>query len=192
MSNIFQQSEELKQALTPFIKKLINETTGECFRTYKAKVTEAPNSSTGKCGVQLVGQTTTFYFPFSTETSGVAVGDMVWVATTYNSWRNAIVWQRVDLKSEKGTSPDIIAETIYIIEVSSTDSLWEQADNKWRVRIAQTTHKLKNIYSIVAERKTESGVYENMIYSYKNYTSGSVAIIVDNKIDIKIIIKGEK
>lgn len=93
--DIFSQSEQLRQALTPFIQKIVDERTRECLRTYKAKVVTAPNSQTGKCEVQFVGQSTTLSLPYSTSVSSVAVGDMVWVATTYNSWKNAVVWQKI-------------------------------------------------------------------------------------------------
>lgn len=96
MNDIFSQSEQLRQALTPFIQKIVDERTRECLRTYKARVVTAPNSATGKCTIQLVGQTTTLSLPYSTAVNSVSVGDMVWVATTYNSWKNAVVWQKID------------------------------------------------------------------------------------------------
>lgn len=95
MKDIFSQSEQLRQALTPFIQKIVDERTRECLRTYKAKVVTAPNTTTKKCEVQLIGQDTTLSLPYSTAVSGVIVGDMVWVATTYNSWKNAVVWQKI-------------------------------------------------------------------------------------------------
>lgn len=80
--------------------------------------------------------------------------------------------------------------TNFELEVASTSTLWEKVNGRWQVRILQTMHNLKNITEIVAERLDDSGNYENMIYGYKKYLSGSIAIIVDEKIDIKIIIKG--
>ena len=93
--DIFSQSEQLRQALTPFIQKIVDERTRECLRTYKARVVSPPEISTGKCVIQLVGQETTLSLPYSTAVSSVSVGDMVWVATTYNSWKNAVVWQKI-------------------------------------------------------------------------------------------------
>lgn len=93
--NLFNESERLKQALTPFIQKIVDERTRECLRLYKAKVISAPDEATGKCEIQLVGQTTTLFLPYSTAVSDVAADDMVWVATTYNSWKNAVVWQKI-------------------------------------------------------------------------------------------------
>lgn len=94
--DLFNQSNKLKQALLPFLEKVINEKTKECLRTYKAKVTTAPNQETGKCGITLMGQKTELLLPYSTAVKNVSVGDMVLVATTYNSWRNAVVWQKAD------------------------------------------------------------------------------------------------
>lgn len=92
--DIITESNKLKQAMLPFLRKVIEEETKDCLRTYKAKVTTAPTN--GKCGVTLIGQTTELMLPYSTAVSNVAVGDMVWVATTYNSWINAVVWQKID------------------------------------------------------------------------------------------------
>ena len=78
----------------------------------------------------------------------------------------------------------------YELEVASTSTLWEQVNGRWQVRVLQTQHNFKNVQDIIAERLSEGGTYENMIYGYKKYSSGSIAIIVDEKIDIKIIIKG--
>ena len=87
---------------------------------------------------------------------------------------------------------EIAKGVVYELEVLSTDSVWETNGEKVQVRIPKTTHKFTKIHSIIAERKTETDMCENMIYSYKRYLSGSVAVIVDSKIDMRIIIKGEK
>lgn len=82
------------------------------------------------------------------------------------------------------------AVSAYELKVLATDAVWEKVNGKYQVRVAQVTHNFKKIYSIVAQRKVTNDCYENMIYSYKIYKSGSVAVIVDNKIDIRIVIKG--
>ena len=79
---------------------------------------------------------------------------------------------------------------LFELNVSSTDNAWEQVNGRWQVRVLQTQHNLKNVQDIIAERLSQGGTYENMIYGYKKYSSGSIAIIVDEKIDMKIIIKG--
>ena len=94
--NAFNQADEIRKALNPYIKRIVEEQTKECLRTYKAKVIVKPNQTTGKCGIQLIGQDQVLQLPYSTAVASVGVGDMVWVATTYNSWRNAVVWQKID------------------------------------------------------------------------------------------------
>lgn len=96
--NMFNESEELVNALTPIVKKIINEQTGSCLRTYKAVVVKAPNINTKKCVVRLAGQETNLSLPYSSSVSAASAGDMVWVATTYNSFKNAVVWQLIDFK----------------------------------------------------------------------------------------------
>lgn len=80
----------------------------------------------------------------------------------------------------------------YELEVLSTDNIWENTGEKYQIRILPTAHNFKKIYSITAERKMPTGFYENMVYSYKRYSSHSISVIVDSKIDMRIIIKGEK
>jgi hypothetical protein len=83
------------------------------------------------------------------------------------------------------------AESVYRRIILATDEAWTKIGDKWQVRIGQTDHGFKNVTSIKAERAT-SDAYENMLFSYKRYFTGSVGIITDKKIDIKILIKGEK
>ena len=71
--------------------------TRSCFRVYKAVVKTAPNTSTGLCGVSFIGDETVLNLPFTTATSTVSVGDIVLVATTFNSFSNAVVWAKADL-----------------------------------------------------------------------------------------------
>ena len=98
MSNIMEESEKLRQALTPLIRNIVNEETRSCLRTYKAKVMSTPSG--GKMGVQLVGEKATRYFPYSSAISDIAIGQMVLILTTYNSWLNAIVWQKIDFSND--------------------------------------------------------------------------------------------
>lgn len=86
----------------------------------------------------------------------------------------------------------IIGDLAYEVEVSTTSIDWQQVNGRWQIKIPQSTHGFSKINSVVAERKTSTDVYENMIYTYKRYLTGSIAVIVDNKINMRIIIKGEK
>lgn len=71
------------------------------------------------------------------------------------------------------------------------NSEWMEYRGKWLLRIPQDEHNIKKIQGIVAERIVEEGACENMVYSYKHYPSGTLAIIVDHKIDMRVVIKGE-
>lgn len=86
-----------------------------------------------------------------------------------------------------------ICAAVYEVEVHASDNKsWVKNGNVWEIRILQTSHNFSKINSIVIERQMEDGLWENMVYSYKRYKSGTVAVIVDEKIDVRIIIKGEK
>lgn len=82
---------------------------------------------------------------------------------------------------------------IAIFTVGSDDELWEErTDGKFMYKIQQDAHDMKTIHTIEADKKVAEDFYENMVYSYKRYTSGTVSIITDEKIDMRVIIKGEK
>lgn len=96
--------------------------------------------------------------------------------------------------SYDGKVANISIEKPYEKEISINDGRWKQPVNttKWQITIPQVDHGFNKITRIVAERITEIGTHENMVYSYKRYSSGNVAIITDYKIDMYIIIKGTK
>lgn len=91
-------SRDLRQAIERVVKDVVTEQTRSCFRVYPAIVDTAPNSSTGICGVHLVGDTVQLSLPYSTAVQSVTAGDMVLVATVSDSWRNAVVWQTYSFK----------------------------------------------------------------------------------------------
>lgn len=82
----------------------------------------------------------------------------------------------------------------YELTVSIDDDLWREntTTKKWEIKINQVEHNIKKIHNVIAERKMDVNMYENMLYSYRRYISGSISIIVDEKINMRIIIKGEK
>ena len=84
--SILDDSDQLKRALKPIILDIIKNDSDfkSCFRVYKATVVSVPSTVLGVTGclVKIAGD--------------VAVGDAVWVAVIFNSWRNAIVWQKID------------------------------------------------------------------------------------------------
>ena len=86
-----------------------------------------------------------------------------------------------------------ILAAVYEVEVYASDNKsWVKNGDKWETRILQTNHNFSKINNVIAERKMAENMWENMVYSYKRYKSGTVAVIVDEKIDVRIIIKGEK
>ena len=88
----------IKQSLNKIIKEVIAEETKPCFRVYKAKVITAPNTETQTCGVQLLGDNKVINIPYSSKVANVTTNSFVWVATIYNSFSNAIVWETIDFK----------------------------------------------------------------------------------------------
>lgn len=96
MSDIISDSAKIRQSIRKIVKQVLEEETKPCFRLYKAQIKGLPNGKT--CEVQIVGDENTINLPYSSSISSVAVNDMVWVATIYNSFSNAIVWQPIDFK----------------------------------------------------------------------------------------------
>lgn len=85
-----EESIKLKNILEKIIRPIVKEETKSCLRLYKAKIITAPNDTT--CEVQLVGDKTTMNLPFSSAVSSAVEGDLVWVATLYDSFSNAVVY----------------------------------------------------------------------------------------------------
>lgn len=92
--DIREDSARVKAILKKIIKKVVDEECKPCFRVYKAKVVEAPNGQT--CTVKILGDNNTMALPYSSKVSAVVENDFVWVATIYNNFSNAIVWETID------------------------------------------------------------------------------------------------
>lgn len=156
--SLFSEADSLRQALTPFIKKIVEESTRECLRTYKAKVVSAPNTTTGKCEVRMMGQETVLSLPYSTAVSNIAAEDYVWIATTNNSWRNAIVWKKLDFTEEIGNVEDIDLSNYYTKE--------------------ETKHEIENAISEIEFPSYEQYVLpvasDNVLGGIKTGTEGQV------------------
>lgn len=97
--NIFNESNEIKQALRGVVKEILDEETKSVVRAYKGKVITPPNSSTQTCVVRLVGDNTDLTLPYSSAVRNVAKNDVVWVLVLFNSMRNAIVWHNSDFSA---------------------------------------------------------------------------------------------
>lgn len=93
--SLYSESELIKTAIKQVVSESIKEETSSCFRVYKAIVVKTPyfDSTIGNaCQVRLIGDPSVLTLPYSSATKNVQSGDVVWVATTSNSFRNAIVW----------------------------------------------------------------------------------------------------
>ena len=99
MNNLFSQSEELKAVLKTIVKDIVRQETRPCFRVYKAQVVTAPYNDADKnsvCDVKLIGDSDSITIPYSSKMASMQVNDFVWVATIFDSFRNAIVWETID------------------------------------------------------------------------------------------------
>lgn len=138
MADIMNESARIRQAITKIVKEVIAEETKPCFRVYKAQVKEAPNGKT--CKVQLVGDENTIDLSYSSECARVAIGSMVWVATLYDSFSNAVVWQPADFNSILAAYP---VGSIYMsVNDTSPASLfggiWEQLKDRFLLAAGDT------------------------------------------------------
>lgn len=138
MADIMNESARIRQAITKIVKEVIAEETKPCFRVYKAQVKEAPNGKT--CKVQLVGDENTIDLSYSSECASVTVGSMVWVATLYDSFSNAVVWQSADFNSILAAYP---VGSIYMsVNDTSPASLfggtWEQLKDRFLLAAGDT------------------------------------------------------
>ena len=140
MSDIISDSAKIRQSIRKIVKQVLEEETKPCFRLYKAQLKGLPNGKT--CEVQIVGDANTINLPYSSSISSVAVNDMVWVATIYNSFSNAIVWQPIDFKQATGgggggttvvANPTVDVSDAYLIGL-------QVGDNKYKVFSAKDTN----------------------------------------------------
>lgn len=95
---LLEDAKAVREAIAEVIRQEVERLTQDCFRVRKAVVQTAPNSTTGKCSVQLVGDDTILSIPYSSEVSSVSAGSVVWVAWWGGSMRNAIVWQTANFR----------------------------------------------------------------------------------------------
>lgn len=107
------ESARIKTALQKITERVIREKTRPCLRLYKATVTSAPNTATNLCGVQLIGNTNTYNFPFSNVAADVKVGDIVWVASLYDSFSSAFVFATANFDVPTGSASDTDTITVY-------------------------------------------------------------------------------
>ena len=92
--DIYGQAAALKSAIRAVVREVLREDMGDCFRVKKAVVSTAPDGTV--CGVQIVGDETELFLPYSSRCASVSVGEVVWVGILGRSMRNAIVWETAD------------------------------------------------------------------------------------------------
>ncbi len=86
----------MRDLIKSIVRDVVKDETRSCLRTYKAKIISAPNGV--NCSVQLIGEDSTLVVPYSSKMSTAAVGDIVWLAVPFGSFKNAIVWETGDFK----------------------------------------------------------------------------------------------
>ena len=162
MSDIISDSAKIRQSIRKIVKQVLEEETKPCFRLYKAQVKGLPNGKT--CEVQIVGDENTINLPYSSSISSVAVNDMVWVATIYNSFSNAIVWQPIDFISTSGGGGGggDFDPTKYYTKTETDGLLNEKQDD-----LTQTQLNAVN-----------SGITANKVSTYDGYADA-----INNKVD---------
>ena len=123
-------------------------------------------------------------------------GDAV-QAKTVNDLIESALWVQELAFGDITFLGDAVKEVV--VSANKNDSVYEwktTSDSKNCVYISQTNHGFTTINSVNAERIITASDgkqhVENMFYALKYYKSGSISVIVDNKIDMRIIIKGEK
>lgn len=106
--DVFSESAEFKKAVEQAASDIIKRETRACPRYYKAIVTAAPYTDEilgNVCQVRLVGDETVLTLPYSSCADLITVGDLVWVQTTYDSFRNAVVLIKTNMRTESSVPP---------------------------------------------------------------------------------------
>lgn len=74
--------------------------------------------------------------------------------------------------------------------VSANDDNWVQDGAYYKYTVLLSEHRILKVSDIIVNKKLDE-CYENIIFSYKKYLTGSVGIILSEPSNIEIIIKGE-
>lgn len=93
----------IKQTIHNIAAEASREENVAAFRLYKAVVTEAPDAVTHVGKIRFVGESSQISLPFVNNTRSSVAGDIVWVATVFDSFRNAVVWAKKDLSVWDGS-----------------------------------------------------------------------------------------
>lgn len=96
--SLMNESLEIRRMIEKIVAEEVKKQTASCFRLYKAVVTTEANDETRLCGVKLIGDKTELTIPYASKFSSenLYAGTLVWVATTFNSFRNAVVFDTLN------------------------------------------------------------------------------------------------
>ena len=84
----------LWEALEPKIRETVREMTRDCIRCRRATVVTAPDSATGKIGVQFPFDNKVLQLPYSSAAASLTAGSQAWVILPYDeTLSNAVVVQ---------------------------------------------------------------------------------------------------
>ena len=110
--SILSDAAAFREAIAQIVRDEIQSETRDCFRVRKAKVTTAPTATV--MGVQLVGDETELFLPYSSVVSDALVGDVVWVGILFGSMRNAFVWENATF--DNGSGPVQPSSAIAVVD----------------------------------------------------------------------------
>lgn len=161
----------IKRAIEKVVDERIAQITKECLRTYKAQIVSKTST---KMNVRLIGDiSSVISVPYSTAVANSNVGDYIFVATTYDSFRNAVAWLPVDL------SVDTPVDIVDIGASSSgtfTDEQYARLENGAMIRTAI------NSSSSLFQFSNEDN-YTKWYYSFSQdfFTRSTIAITKSSK-----------
>lgn len=91
-----QELNKIRKSIETIVRNVVEPMMRPCLRVYKAKVSTSPYlDANGKtvCSVQLIGEQTEI--TVETDFSDLTSGQIVYVATIYNSFSNAFILRKV-------------------------------------------------------------------------------------------------
>lgn len=132
--SILSNSERIKRAIEQVVDERLKSQTKDCFRVYKALLTaKGDTTMTVKILGNNAGSNDTMTIPFSSAVADAAVNSIVLVATTYDSWRNAVVWEKYNFKSPSGGGGDITQHDLNVLEAKINENIIENPSKTYLV-----------------------------------------------------------
>lgn len=158
-----------KEALEKVIDNRIDIQTRDCMRLYKARVISPANENTKVMGVQLIQDTAEMELPYTKAVANAQAGDIVWVATIYGSWRNAIVFANSDF--DIGGSGIEIGEVVQETGDSETAVMSQKAVTDELARKFGFITFSNNPNTLLQDLRTAMGT-DNAMVSLTGYQTG--------------------